>query len=376
MRRSLPILRRRAAARGLAVALCLLTATPARIRAQDAPVAWTKVTYLSGVMVYLDAGSKDGLREGARLTVIRGDVPVGELIVAYLSSTRASCSRVNPDAAITIGDSVRFVPAKVVTTATASAAPGAARRSSSDGVLRGRLGLRYMLLTPSVGSSLAQPGIDARLDGHRLGGLPISLTVDMRAQRSTYTNSDTNATARPGEQTTRVYQAMVQYTPDGSPLRLSLGRQFALALSSVGMFDGVAVDLDGARFSTGAFAGQEPDPSSYGLSNLTREYGAYVQMHHRPGQTQLWSLTLGGVGAYTSGQIDREFGFARLTYTSRWFSIYATQELDVNRGWKGLEEGSSTTPTSTFVTAQAAITDAVSLYAGVDNRRNVRLYRD
>lgn len=368
----------RLAAAALASTLLATGAMTAPLRAQDAAPAWTKVSYLSGAMVYLEAGSRDGLREGAHLTVVRGGVAIGELVVAFISSTRASCTRGTPDQQVVIGDSVRYIPAKVATVANGAArATGSAARSASDGYLRGRIGFRYLLLNPTAGSALAQPGIDARLDGHRMGGSPLSITIDVRAQRSSYTRPPGASTLQPGaEQTTRVYQAMVQYAPEHSPARLSLGRQFALSLSSVGMFDGVALDVDGGRWSGGAFAGQEPEPMSLGLSSLTREYGAWVQLHHRPGDTRLWSLTLGGVGAYASGQIDREFAFARLTYTDRRLSLYATQELDVNRGWKGLQERSATTPTATFVTAQLSLSNAVSLYAGMDNRRNVRLYRD
>ena len=48
-------------------------------------------------------------------------------------------------------------------------------RASSGGSLRGRIGLRYLLLNPAAGVALAQPGIDARLDGQRLGGSAIGI---------------------------------------------------------------------------------------------------------------------------------------------------------------------------------------------------------
>ena len=343
----------------------------------DATTAWTRVSYLSGAMVYLEAGTNAGLREGSRLAVIRGGTVVGELVVTYISSSRAACTRQTAEAQAEIGDSVRFAPARLATSTTTltGAMTPTSMRATSGGSIRGRLGLRYLLLNPTAGVALAQPGIDARLDGQRLGGSAIGIALDVRAQRSTFTRPGTS-TQSPDEQTTRVYQAVLQYTPDHSPLRLALGRQFPQALSSVGMFDGAALDLDGQRWSSGAFAGQQPDPVSLGLSSLSRQYGAYLQLHNTRDETRPWSLTLGGVGSYAGGQIDREYAFARITYNGPKLSIYATQELDFNRGWKGTQEHASTTPTSSFLTAQFTVTDALSLYGGLDNRRNVRLYRD
>jgi len=115
---------------------------------------------------------------------------------------------------------------------------------------------------------------------------------------------------------------------------------------------------------------------TFGLSSETKQYGAYVQFHNRPSQTPLWSFTTGGVGAYTLGNIDREFTFARATLNTRRFSLYAIQELDINRAWKSVAESTSTTPTASFLTASMSVNDALSFTAGLDRRRNVRLYRD
>ena len=50
-----------------------------RVAAQDPAFAWTRVTYLSGNSVYVDAGTRDGVREGSRLEVVRGGVVVADL---------------------------------------------------------------------------------------------------------------------------------------------------------------------------------------------------------------------------------------------------------------------------------------------------------
>ena len=71
---------------------------------------WAHVTYISGPAIYLDVGTKGGLREGARLEVVRGNTVIAELAVAYVSSSRSSCTVVTQTAPVAIGDSARFTP--------------------------------------------------------------------------------------------------------------------------------------------------------------------------------------------------------------------------------------------------------------------------
>ena len=376
-----------------AATVCLSAAVVATVTAQGTPPAsragaasdsaatrtWTRITYISGTSVYVEVGSKDGLREGSHLEVVRSGAIVANLVVAYISSSRASCSITNSTTEPMVGDSVRFTP--VLTPVSAVATGGAASATplgrSRPSALRGRIGLRYLVVNPGAGGGggLTQPAFDLRLDGAQLGGSPFGLAVDVRSQLSMISSAPGQA-GTPPQSVTRTYQAALLFNSGLSPLHVSVGRQFAGALSTVGLFDGVAVDLVHANVSYGVIAGYQPDIYTLGFSTLTTQYGAYVQLHNKPAQSPLWSITAGGVGAYESGQIDREFAFLRATFNSRWLSLYAAQEVDVNRGWRATSERSSVTPTSTFAMAQLMVTDALSVYAGFDNRRNVRLYRD
>lgn len=347
----------------------------AQTPATPAPFAWARITYLSGSSAYLEAGTKDGIREGTKLEVIRGGESIASLVAEFVSTTRASCKVERSSMPIAVGDSVRYIPARADTRA-APATGGVTRsraRSASTGALSGRIGVRYLVLDPGFGSKLTQPAVDLRLDGQRIGGSPLGIAADVRAQRS---NSSSSSGTLGTSNVTRVYQAALILNPVSVPARVTIGRQFAAALSSVGVFDGVEVDFDRPRWSFGAFGGYEPDESTFGLSSTTKQYGAYVQVHNRPAQTPLWSFTTGGVGAYTLGEIDREFTFARVTFNNRRLSVYAVQELDINRDWRSVAESASTTPTASFVTASLSLTDGLSLNAGMDKRRNVRLYRD
>ncbi len=346
---------------------------------QERP-GWAHVTYLSGPAVYLDVGTTGGLREGTRLEVVRGSTVIAELAVAYVSSSRSSCTVVTSTAPIVIGDSARFTPVREVLAQVQRAAAmkdsttrPPARRASAP--IRGRLGVRYLTMQQGGGgasTTLTQPAFDLRLDGHNLNGSPFGLTVDVRAYRQNYARTSGSTLTS----STRAYQTALLWNPVNSGTRVSLGRQFSSALSTVGLFDGVAVDVDRNRWSAGALSGSQPDPRSFGYSGDVREHGGYFQLHNTPNAWASWAMTIGGIGSYARGKIDREFAYLQGTFNSRYVSVYTAQEVDVNRGWKSTIEGGGATPTSTFAMLRVAPNDALSLSAGYDNRRSVRLYRD
>ena len=364
--------------------------TGVRLRAQDSTragvlaagprIAWAHVTYLSGPSVYIDAGTLAGLKEGSRLQVRRDTVWIAELVVAFVSSRRASCTVSRSSAPVVVGDSAQFEAADgtlVVGTdgAVRPAPPTSSRLRGVDHALRGRLGIRYLAIDPgSGGARLSQPAFDVRLDGDRFGDLPLGLAIDIRARRALRFRTSTASAGTMGNDT-RVYQAMLQLH-SGSAGRLSVGRQFSTAMSTVVLFDGLAADFDWRHVSAGAFAGTQPDPFTLGLSSGIREYGVYTQVHNAPNGSGIWSFTTGAIGSYAGTAINREFLYLQGLLVTRRVSVYAAQEMDYNRGWKIAAGEPTTSPTSTFANVRVALTDALSITGGVDNRRNVRLYRD
>ncbi|HEX6943265.1 MAG TPA: hypothetical protein VF128_10085 [Gemmatimonadaceae bacterium] len=340
-------------------------------------VTWTTVTYLTGASVYLEAGTRAGLAAGSRVDVVRAGSIIAELVVEFVSSTRSSCRIVRSTAMPVIGDSARFVAAVERPAVVAGAAPPNATSSSrtrSTGTLRGRIGARYFSTryVSGLATSVTQPALDARLDGQRLGGTPLGLTLDVRANRTRRANP---SGATQGADT-RVYQAAVHLDGAVGPGRITVGRQFATALSAVGLFDGVAADYSWRHTGAGLFAGSQPDAVTSGYSSAIREYGAWFGLHNAPGESGIWSLTTGAIGSYARDAVNREFLYVQGLFVNRALSLYASQEIDYNRGWKADAESTTTTPTATFATARVSLGPALSLHAGYDNRRSVRLYRD
>lgn len=204
-----------------------------------------------------------------------------------------------------------------------------------------------------------------------MNGSPFGLVIDARAHRQTSGNGQVDGS-------TRAYQSYLEYQTEGTlPLRISLGRQIATVLSSLGYFDGLTIDADHEHWRLGALAGTQPDYTNFMPSGAIREMGAWLQWHNAPGTGTIIQATVGGVGSYGATQVNREFALLTTMIVNPTFSLYATQEIDVNRGWrKDAESGHAITPTSTFATARVGVTKEISVQAGYDSRRSVRLYRD
>jgi len=361
--------------RTLLLALTALAVSFAAAAAQGTAGRAT-VTYLSGDVAYLDAGRDEGLTVGMVVVVVRGGVRLAELTVRDLASHRASCT-IPPAAAtvVMVGDTVEFVPATPATRPAVNSTSRSASQSSTGGVrLRGRLGLRYLLLKPVEGNGgFSQPALDLRLDLSQAGGTGTGATIDVRARQSYVTRSDGTTTRN---SRTAVYQAALQVKSPNHPWRASLGRQYLAPVSSLSLFDGLLVEAQGGRFGAGVFAGSEPDQGSMGYSSEIRDYGAFLEVRKAPGGRSRWTAATGAVGSYQAGEVNREFLFTQISVTTPGFTLFAMQEADLNRGWKREAGEPSLALTSSFVSLTARPNEVLSLQAGVDTRRRVRLYRD
>src|SRR5512146_486454 len=339
------------------------------------------VTYISGQSVYVGAGRADGVREGMSLDVLRNKVVIATIRATFLSSHSSSGEIVSSTTAPVVGDSVRYRPVlDQPSVAAGDSAQGAAesrpRTPAWRRPVRGHIGLRYLSISqPNVpnGTALTQPSADVHVEGTNVGGTSLGFVIDGRS-RHTVGARDAQTSAL--DQRTLVYEASISATHQPSGARLSVGRQYSPALASVSLFDGVTAELNRPRWGVGLFGGMQPDVSTMAYSTAIRESGGYVQAHNAPDQTLPWSVTTGAVSSSDVGEINREFGFAQVSVSSRVVSFYATQEVDVNRGWKRAAGEPAVSPTSTFGFVSIRPSELLSIQGGFDNRRNVRLYRD
>ena len=351
----------------------------------DTAAVMSTVAFISGAEYYVGAGRLDGLVEGTEISVYHGDAVVGTLKVKFLASHRASCEAVRGEAAIAVGDTVRFHrPTRAIDQFAAAVMPppNRTRRLSGPG-LHGRIGTRYLMATTStvaegqqVGSNgFNQPSLDARINGLALWGTPLGVAVDVRTRQTTSTSL--GVTTVDGH--TRVYQAVLFWNAPGSGLHAAAGRQYLTTVSSVGLFDGALVEFNGAHMSVGALAGFEPDPSKLSFSSTVRDFGGYLTYHNRPGTATAIALTVGAIGSYEATASRREWGIAQFTLNNRYLSLYLLQEVDYYRPWK-LEgpnaEKSAFSGTSQFANASIRATRWLAINGTYDKRRSVPVIRD
>lgn len=358
------------------------TATPATADSASS-LQKARVTYVTQSIVYIDAGTRSGLAIGDVVEVVRGDNVAIRLEVFEVSSHKAACRRPEGQAQTTIeaGDTVRFhakLPGKAAETPVAGKSKSKpqehrdiARRLRDLG-FSGRIGARYqMIYQDDTDSGYNRPGLDFRLRGHEIAGSNFDTDVDVRAYRSYRDDGGDDSS----DSTTRVYRANVAWTPDLAPVRMVIGRQYTPSLANLSLFDGGLLEYNAPRFTVGAIAGTQPSPDDYGYSTDIQEYGVWGELHSLVGSERRWGTTLGLIGSYDGSKVNREYIYLQGRYDQRQLSLYLAQEVDINRSWKDDTE-STISATSTNAQGRWRITDALSLSVGVDNRRNVQLYRD
>lgn len=336
-----------------------------------------KVSYVSGSTVYLDAGTEQGLVEGSVVELVRDGVVIARLKVTTVAARRASGVVEPAEAEIRVGDGARFSAAPAAAApvaAAAAAAPSPAeKKKRRDTGIHGRAGVRWLYVKDNsgLGQDFSQPALDLRLTGRQLGGAAFDFDVDLRPRRTYRTRPDGTSD---DTSSNRVYQANAAWRP-GS-FRIAAGRQLNPSLGPVTMFDGVLGEYRKPRFGVGAFAGSEPDPEDWGYDSTTKDYGVYADWNSAPGAATRYWLNVGALTSTTEGEVNRDVLYASGRLVRGGFHAYLLQQLDYNRGWRKDAEGSSITRSGSYLALRWHASKSVSLNAGWDSRRNVRLYRD
>ena len=355
------------------------SARPAGVVAPADTSGSAHVTSLSGAMIYVDAGRLEGLETGQTLVVLRSAQEIGTLKVDYLASHRAACSQLTGEAA-RAGDAVRFTPKRREEAPAAGVGTGgspAAHRKKGTWArrlgLRGRVGARVLAVEDRTGAeaSYTQPSLDLRVEGTRVAGSDLDLSVDVRTRRTWRT-----ATGDSDPSLTRVHRLSVSRQGLGSPIRISAGRLASPSLASVNLFDGVLTEYLRPRFGAGLFTGSQPGASDWEFTREIQEYGFYGRLQNDVMAARRWSMTSGGVLSYSHGSPNRDYLFLRGQWSDPHFFGFLSQEVDVNRGWRRSIEGSSLSWTSTLLSLQYRPGPVMTISGGYDNRRNVRLYND
>jgi hypothetical protein len=361
---------------------------PARASTDVAPVL---VTYTSGDVIYLDAGEEDGLQPGTVVEVLRAGHSVGTLRVLFVSARSASGSVATGAGAVEVGDQVLFrrrgaapsagqesgerkIPPGFVGPTSPVRSPRHSRGWFRDRGIDGRIGIGSMnMVDHGAGSRRTfQQTLDMRITGTNIGGTALCLAIDVRTRQSERIASAESARDRRAS----VNLLSGSWHPAGGPLELSVGRQTALPLGSLGAFDGLHARLTRGRWQLGAVSATRPAAVTGGFTSDVTEHGLYARFESSRDAKRRLSLGTGAAGSYRRGQIDREFLALQQGYDDPLTSAFLTEEIDVNRGWKRAAGEPVLAVTSFYANVNRRLSSQASLTAGFDNRRNARLIRD
>jgi len=361
-----------------ALAIAWTAATP--VAAEDS-AAVAKVTYVTTSSIYVDAGTAEGLRAGHRLEVVRDGQVVAVLELKDVTTHRASCRVLEKTSDPVVGDTVRFVPDATPLAPDAGAAaagtppgPDSSRARSRDVGIHGRIGVSYVAISDrTTGTGYSQPALLLQINGSAIAGSPWYVAADLRARRTYRDLSDGTSVEDDG---TRLYRLALSRRGQSDPWAVTIGRQYSPTLAAVNIFDGVSAEYVRPKWGVGLFGGTQPDPEDFGYSEQITDYGAFATFRGIPAPRHGWQVSTAVIGSYDDGELNREYLYLQGNYNGPVFSIYAAEEVDFNRGWKADEGADSVEVTGSFVTMRFQAGRKVALLTGLDNRKNVRLWRD
>ena len=336
--------------------LLLFCAPSARAQAlaDTARTDSARVTYRTSEVVFFSAGRAEGVRVGDTVTVVGdGDAVVTTAVVVSAALHSASARLSSPDAAVAVGQRVRFTahpaapeqPAVAAADTTGPPPPDSAARADSlaaaaapvqaeaprSPLARWRGGLQLEQLASTTGGNSGVRSYQSVGSFDLLA--PLAPGVEVQARASTRWRSGASGLAAgTNGVTTTLYQLEARFGTAASAVNASLGRFVPAGAMGLGYLDGARMELrlsGSQRF--GVVAGFAPDPVDLEPSTRTRRAGAYWTF----GGTGLLSGSLGAAADWADGARRRTLLSSQLFWrpTGR-LSFSSYSEVDVGTPWQ------------------------------------------
>ena len=304
------------------------------------PLRAFRIRYVTSDVVYLEAGSAAGLREGMRLDVKRPRAgesallapSIAQLSVISVASSSSACDIVRADVPLVVGDEAFIAPQDLVAQTSASSenqtfaqiveftADEPLEAELRDSVPKpplsevnrfgGRVGFDedVVLDRSGTGRNFYQHGVAFRFDFTRIGDSYWTLGGYLRLR--------INSRDRPVEQQTitevlqRVYHFGIRYDNPQSRYVLGFGRLMLPWASSLNTLDGGYVGARlGRTVTAGAFAGTTPDPTAWNYDPHRQLGGAFVNVDQGSFEHSRYSVTSGVALSRLDGKPERQFLF-------------------------------------------------------------------
>jgi len=354
------------------------------VRANADEVRRLPVKYVSSSAIYIDGGSREGLKVGQTGDVYRGEILIGMIEVVYLSEKSASCRSIDSTGVIAVGDMAQFV---IVTgerppligsidetaeppTTTLKQAVKPAKKARK---FRGRAVVSYYTQDDlsDFDYDYSQPSLyfQGNVFDWFQSGTTISLRVRLRQVE--------RVRGLGTQWENRFYEVSAKKEFTDRKLTLHIGR-FAFSESpGVGYIDGLAGEKrHTSSFSYGGFVGMEPGNSGEVFQSNRLKIGAFGRFQVGDWTTsKRLNTVMALTGGYRNGVMEREFLYLSNDATIvKGLNLYQSSELEFNRGWRRNVEGDPVKLSSLYFGLNWEPVRSVNVTAGYDNRLPIRDY--
>jgi hypothetical protein len=322
------------------------------------------VKHVYAGVVYIDANSSAGLKEGQILSIKRispgldleSAEPIGQVEIESVVAASAVGKIVFAKSDILPGDiayiepepilqSAKLRPAvqdrETVKTVTLSGAGTAAQETSNisarpgprkENLVRGRIGIDYGTLRISGSeASSSQFGFLLRIDASRIAGSYWNISGYQRGRFQTRTNSKGQETLN--DLINRTYRLNISYENPDSNWVFGAGRLYIPWASSLDTLDGFYLGRKLGRQTAGVFMGTAPDPTSWNYSPDRRMGGAFYNIEGGSFESFRFDSTSGIGLSWLQWRPERKFGFFENNFFyKRYVSVYSNIEVDLLTG--------------------------------------------
>ena len=348
----------------------------------------TSVKYISSTVIYIDAGSLNGIQKDDFGEIRRADEIVAKIQVSFISDNSASCKIIESFSDIRISDQVIIMieeqqivqdekePVIVDTIVQSPVSQSRGIKPRKQKKLSGRIGFQYYAQDnkDEFNYDFSQPSVSLNLRLNDIIDSHHDIHVKMRSRRN-FRSSNT-ASSPSNEWDNRLYEISLNYQNPDSRLNYGFGRLLSNQISGMGYIDGIMLGykLD-KGYSVGFFGGSQPDMQTAEIQTDETKTGVYASFENSDAAGNHFKSTAAFAGKYVDGQINNEYLYSQTNYSiGRKLYLYQSAEISINRGWRKEAAGNSFQLSNILVNLRYNFTQSVSANVGYDNRQNVYTY--
>jgi len=331
------------------------------------------VSYVAEGMIYIDAGQNADLREGMTLSVVaapadgtasegvrfRGDAHVAEVQIIATADSSAACQVLQAKGELSPGQLAFLTPdsieARLKTESAVEAKKYLIVFSFTDGDpldkemretvekqetqdsawsnIRGRFGVEYGGTSEDGGLNTKQVGAVIDTDARNIAGSYWNFTGYWRGEFTSSSSSAANANLTLTDLIDRTYHLGFTYQSPYSNNVMGVGRLYLPWAPSLSTIDGGYFGRKiSRRFTSGAFAGSTPDPTSWSYAPNQHIAGTFVNFETGSFDTTRFFSTAGVALTTQDWRVARQFAFFENNFSwRRWLTFYNSAQVDAAR---------------------------------------------